>query len=156
MQVRNSITLIGNLGSAPKTTVLPSGTTVTEFSLATNDYYRDKDGNRQTRTEWHRIKAFGKTAEILGKYLDSGSQVGLSGALRYNKWVDKHEQPRSTAEVIVTDFTFLSPGKPQLDEQPDAYEEASAVAEPEPAKSSTRKTKQAAPAKMELEEELPF
>ncbi|MBC6993683.1 single-stranded DNA-binding protein [Neolewinella lacunae] len=156
MQVRNSITLIGNLGSAPKTTVLPSGTTVTDFSLATNEYYRDKDGNRQTRTEWHRIKAFGKTAEILSKYLDAGSQVGISGTLRYNKWTDKYEQPRTSAEIIVSDFTFLSPGKQSQDEPIEAYEESSQVAEPEPAKASTRKTKKAAPAKMELEEELPF
>ena len=113
MQVRNSITLIGNLGSNPKMVTTDAGHTITEFSLATNEYFRDKDGNRQTRTDWHKVKAFGKLAEIFGKYLEQGSQVAIAGSLRYNKWIDKHDQVRNTAEIIAHSFTFLSGGKQQ-------------------------------------------
>ncbi|MEL7160943.1 MAG: single-stranded DNA-binding protein [Bacteroidota bacterium] len=111
MQVRNNVTLIGNLGSAPETNVLPSGNQVTSLSLATNEYYKDKEGNRQSRTEWHRVKAFGKLAELFAEHLTKGSQVCIAGALRYNKWIDKHDQVRTTAEIIASEFTFLSPGK---------------------------------------------
>lgn len=113
MQVRNSITLIGNLGSDPKTSTLPSGSLVTEFSLATNDYFRDKNGDRQTRTEWHRIKAFGKLAEVFDQHLSKGSQVCIAGALRYGKWIDKHDQVRTSAEIVADSFTFLSSSKQQ-------------------------------------------
>jgi single-strand DNA-binding protein len=141
MQVRNSITLIGNLGSAPKTSKLPSGRMVTEFSLATNDYYRDKNGDRQTRTDWHKIKAYGKLAETFDKYLEQGSQVCIAGALRYSKWVDKHDQVRTSAEIVADSFTFLSGGKQQ---QAEADMEVSMASEPAPAatpaKATSRKT----------------
>jgi len=103
----NFINLIGRLGDAPKTTTLPSGTTVTEFSLATNNYYRDRDGNKQTRTDWHRVKAFGKLAEIFDQYLDRGREVSIVGSMRYSKWVDKHDQNRTSAEVIAESFSFI-------------------------------------------------
>ncbi|NJC25247.1 single-stranded DNA-binding protein [Neolewinella antarctica] len=109
MSIRNSVSLIGNLGKAPQVTVLDSGTKITEFSLATNEYFRDREGNRQTRTMWHTVKSFGKTAEILGEYLSSGSQVAIDGRLSYRKWIDRHDQVRITTEIIVEDFTFLSP-----------------------------------------------
>lgn len=130
MQVRNSITLIGNLGSAPSTTKMPNGRSATEFSLATNDYFRDKNGDRQTRTEWHKIKAYGKLAEVFDQHLMKGSQVCIAGALRYNKWIDKHDQVRVTAEIVADSFTFLSGGKKQ-----DAEVEMTVgmVGEPDPA-----------------------
>ena len=108
MSIRNNVSLIGNLGAQPNVTTTPNGTNITDFSLATNEYFRDRDGERQTRTMWHRVKAFGKTAEILGKYLTSGSQVAIEGRISYNKWIDKHDQVRISTEIIVEDFTFLS------------------------------------------------
>lgn len=113
MQVRNTITLIGNLGAAPVVRTTENGLTITEFSLATNETFRDKNGDRQTRTDWHKVKAFGKLAQVFGKYLDQGSQVCIAGALRYNKWIDKHDQVRNTAEIVAHSFTFLSGGKQQ-------------------------------------------
>jgi single-strand DNA-binding protein len=136
MQVRNSITLIGNLGSTPKVITTDAGLTITEFSLATNEYFRDKDGNRQTRTDLHKVKAFGKLAEIFGKYLNQGSQVAIAGSLRYNKWTDKHDQVRNTAEVVAHSFTFLSGGKQQEAEDELA---ADTVAEVAPAKNRGKK-----------------
>jgi single-strand DNA-binding protein len=111
MQVRNSITLIGNLGSAPEVRTTEAGLTVTTFSIATNETYRDKNGDRKTRTDWHKVVSFGKLADVFGKYLDQGSQVCIAGSLRYNKWIDKHDQVRNTAEVHAHSFTFLSGGK---------------------------------------------
>lgn len=111
MNVRNHIHLTGNLGADPKTVTLKSGTVATEFSLATNDYYRDAEGNRQTRTEWHKIKAYGKLAELFSQYLHRGSQISIVGSMRYRKWVDQFEQNRLTAEVVAEEFTFLGSGK---------------------------------------------
>ena len=116
MNVRNHIHLTGNLGADPSTTVLKSGITATQFNLATNEYFRDKDGNRQTRTEWHRIKAYGKLAELFTDYLVKGSQISLIGSVRYRRWTDDYDQPRVTAEVVAEEFTFLDKqrgGRPQ-------------------------------------------
>ncbi|MBC6994963.1 single-stranded DNA-binding protein [Neolewinella lacunae] len=126
MNVRNHIHLTGNLGSAPKTTTLKNGSQATEFSLATNEYFRDKDGKRQTRTQWHRVKAYGKLAELFDQYLERGSQVAIVGSMQYRRWVDKHEQVRTTAEVIAEEFTFLGAGK-----RGSAAAESSLVADPE-------------------------
>ena len=111
MNVRNHIHLTGNLGADPKTVTLKSGVVATEFSLATNDYYRDAEGNRQTRTEWHKVKAYGKMAELFSQYLHRGSQISIIGSMRYRKWVDQFEQNRIAAEVIAEEFTFLGSGK---------------------------------------------
>jgi len=111
MNVRNHIHLTGNLGADPKTTTLKSGIVATEFSLATNDYYRDAEGNRQTRTEWHKVKAYGKMAELFSQYLHQGSQISIIGSMRYRKWVDQFEQNRIAAEVIAEEFTFLGSSK---------------------------------------------
>lgn len=137
MQVRNTITLIGNLGGAPETRTTDAGLTITSFSLATNETFRDKNGNRQTRTDWHKVKAFGKLAEVLGKYLDQGSQVCIAGALRYNKWIDKHDQVRNTAEVVAHSFTFLSGGRQQEAEA--ELENDLIAAEPAPTKGRSKK-----------------
>jgi len=137
MNVRNHIHLTGNLGADPKTVTLKTGQLATEFSLATNEYYRDAAGNRQTRTEWHRIKAFGKLAELFDTHLKSGSMISIIGSMRYRKWLDKFEQVRTSSEVIAEEFTFLSSGKPSISKE---TKEGSGdlVAAPE-AKPSTKK-----------------
>lgn len=153
MNVRNHIHLTGNLGADPTTVTLKSGQTATEFSLATNEYFRDGDGNRQTRTEWHKIKAYGKLAELFDEHLQRGSQISIVGSMRYRKWMDKHEQVRTSAEVIAEEFTFLSSGK--RSEQKEASENTGdLVVEPDSRaaikrtarrkKSSSRKTAPAA------------
>lgn len=138
MQVRNSITLIGNLGSAPEVRTTEAGLTITTFSIATNETYRDKNGERQTRTDWHKVVSFGKLADVFGKYLDQGSQVCIAGSLRYNKWVDKHDQVRNTAEVHAHSFTFLSGGKQK---EAEAELDADEMDAPKPA--PARRTKKA-------------
>lgn len=132
----NFINLIGRLGDAPKTTTLPSGVIVTEFSLATNNYYRDRDGNKQEQTDWHRVKAFGKLAELFDQYLDRGQQVSIVGSMRYRKWIDKHDQTRTSAEVIAESFSFIgNGGNRQLN---DRDMSSGLVAEPSPEETSAK------------------
>ena len=130
MNTSNFINLIGRLGDDPKTRTLENGNTFTEFSLATNDYYRDREGNRQTRTEWHRVKAFGKLAELFDTHLRRGEQVSIVGSMRYNKWVDKHDQPRTSADVIADSFSFIGSQNRNATDSHD--NSASMVAEPLP------------------------
>lgn len=122
VQVSNSVTLIGNLGQDPELLTTDAGLKICSFNLATNENWRDKDGQRQTRTDWHTVKAFGKQAETLAQYLRKGSKVAVSGSLRYGRWIDKHDQVRTSAEVVVNGFTFLSPAP-----QPGAAEAATAA-----------------------------
>jgi len=134
MNVRNHIHLTGNLGADPKTVTLSSGKAATEFSLATNEYYRDREGNRQTKTEWHRVKAYGKLAELFDQYLQRGSQISIVGSMKYRKWTDKFEQSRTAAEVIVEEFTFLGGGKRSGEETT----APAMVAEAEPSRSAKK------------------
>lgn len=159
MSIRNNITLIGNVGQLPTTKTLPSGVRLIEFSLATNETYRNRDGEKVTRTEWHRIKAFGKVVDVLEAYLTKGSQIALTGTLRYNKWTDKYEQSRISAEIILNEFTFL--GSKDRNTEAVATEDAHLemqTAEPTPAKSGKRGgNKTSTPAtKATAAEDLPF
>ena len=85
----NKVILIGNLGKDPELRATPSGTPVAKFTLATNDRYKDKEGQWQDRTEWHNITAWARTAEIAGEYLKKGSKVYIEGSLRTHSWDDK-------------------------------------------------------------------
>lgn len=109
MQIRNSITLIGNVGQQPEVFFTKAGEEFLRFSLATNESYRDKSGNRVTRTEWHTIMVFGAKAGVLKENLSKGNLLAVQGQLRYNKWTDKHEQSRISATIHLNDFTYLSP-----------------------------------------------
>ena len=85
----NKVILLGNLGKDPEVKSTPSGMTIAAFSLATSSSVKDKDGNWQDRTEWHNIKAFGRTAEIAGEYLKKGRTVYVEGRLHTDSWDDK-------------------------------------------------------------------
>ena len=86
----NKVILIGNLGRDPETRYLPSGDAVTNISIATSEKWKDKGGEQQEHTEWHRIAFFGKLAEIAGEYLKKGSPVYVEGRIRTRKWQDKY------------------------------------------------------------------
>ena len=96
----NKVILIGNLGADPETRYLPSGDAVTNIRIATTDTWKDKSGEKQEHTEWHRIAFFGKTAEIAGEYLKKGSPVYVEGRIRTRKWQDKEGQERFTTEIV--------------------------------------------------------
>lgn len=117
----NFVNLIGRLGSAPVVKTLPSGTLLAEFSLATSNKYTDRNGNKVQQTEWHRIKAFGKVAEVLDQYLEKGSQIALLGSIRYNKWVDKYDQNRTNTDIVVESFRFLDSRRKNDSDQENDY-----------------------------------
>jgi single stranded DNA-binding protein (ssb) len=96
----NKVILIGNLGRDPETRFLPDGGAVTNISIATTDVWKDKSGDKQEKTEWHRVAFFGKLAEIAGEYLKKGSQVYVEGRLQTRKWQDKEGHEKFTTEII--------------------------------------------------------
>jgi len=103
----NKVILIGNLGRDPETRYLPDGGAVTNVSVATTDTWKDKSGEKQERTEWHRVAFFGRLAEIAGEYLKKGSPVYVEGSLRTRKWQDKEGQDRYTTEIIASEMKML-------------------------------------------------
>ena len=104
----NKVILIGNLGKDPELKYTPSGTPVAKFSLATNERFKDKDGQWQDRTEWHNITAWARTAEIAGEYLKKGGKVYIEGSLRTHSWDDKTTgQKKYMTEIIVNDLVLL-------------------------------------------------
>lgn len=113
----NKVMIIGHLGRDPEVKYLPSGQAVANFSVATNDTWTDKEGKKVDRTEWHRVVAFGKLAEICGEYLSKGSQVYLEGRLQTRQW-EKDGQKRYTTEMVVRDMLMLGgKGKGATDEE---------------------------------------
>ena len=95
----NRVILIGNLGRDPEVRYLPSGDAVANFCIATTEKWKDKNGEMQEQTEWHRISFFGRQAEIAGEYLRKGSQVYVEGRLQTRKWTDKDGNERQTTEI---------------------------------------------------------
>jgi single-strand DNA-binding protein len=103
----NKVILIGNLGGDPELRQTPSGTSVATFTLATNETWTDKDGQKQERTEWHRIVAWSKLAEICGQYLTKGKQVYIEGRLTTRSWEDKQGNQRKTTEIVAQNMQML-------------------------------------------------
>src|SRR3954468_20463711 len=103
----NKVILIGNLGKDPEVRYLPSGDAVTNISVATTDQWKDKSGEKQEHTEWHRVAFFGKTAEIAGEYLKKGSPVYIEGRIRTRKWQDKEGQDRYSTEIVADRMQLL-------------------------------------------------
>ena len=98
----NKVILVGRLGQDPKLTYLPSGSPVAEMSVATDESYKDREGNKVDRVEWHRVKVFGRSAEFCNNYLSKGRLVYVEGTLRTRSWEDQQGQKRYMTEVVVT------------------------------------------------------
>jgi single-strand DNA-binding protein len=104
----NKVILIGNLGRDPEVRYASSGTAVCNFTMATSRTFKDKQGERKDETEWHRVVAFGRTAEVCGEYLKKGSQVYIEGRLQTRKWQDKETgTDRYTTEILVDTMKML-------------------------------------------------
>ena len=106
----NRVTLIGNLGGDPELRYTASGVPVATFNLATNETWKDKDGNEQKKTEWHRIQCWRRNAEIASEFLAKGRQVYLEGKLETRKWEDKKGETRYTTEIVVDRLILLPSG----------------------------------------------
>ena len=105
--LRNKVQLIGNLGQNPEVKELNGGKKVAKFSLATNETYRNKAGEKVTDTQWHNLVAWGKTAEIIEKYLKKGSEVAVEGKLLNRNYTDKEGVKRYVAEIQVSELLML-------------------------------------------------
>ena len=108
----NKVILVGNLGKDPEVRHLEGGVSVAHFTLATNEYYKDKQGNRVERTEWHNISAWRGLADMADKYLKKGQQVYIEGKLRTRQYQDKDQQTRYITEIIADEISMLG-GRPQ-------------------------------------------
>tara|TARA_B110000495_G_C23043036_1_gene627330 strand:+ start:8826 stop:9299 length:474 start_codon:yes stop_codon:yes gene_type:complete len=104
----NKVIIVGNVGGDPETRYMPSGSAVTNLTIATNESWKDKaTGEQKERTEWHRVAMFNRLAEIAAEYLRKGSQVYIEGKLRTRKWQDKSGQDRYTTEIIADEMQML-------------------------------------------------
>ncbi len=115
----NKVILIGNLGADPELKYTPNGAAVANLSLATIDTWKDNDGNKQERTEWHRVIVWKKLAEIAAEYLKKGSKVYFEGRLQTRSWEDKDGVKRYTTEVVADNMVMLGQKEQsaELDEQ---------------------------------------
>jgi len=106
----NKVLLIGNLGQDPEVRYTQNGTAVANLSVATNRQYKDRNGEKQTETEWHRVTAWARLAEICGEYLRKGSQVYIEGRIQTDKWQDRDGNDRYTTKVIASEMQMLGGG----------------------------------------------
>jgi single-strand DNA-binding protein len=98
----NKVILIGNVGKDPEIRYMQSGEPIANFSLATNEVWNDKSGQKQERTEWHRVEVFGKTAQVVRDYVTKGKPVYIEGSIRYDEWTDKDGNKRNTTKIRIS------------------------------------------------------
>ena len=148
----NKVILIGNLGKDPETRYMPNGDAVTNITLATTETWKDKNGEKQEKTEWHRVTFYRKLAEIAGEYLKKGRPVYVEGRLETRKWTDKAGVERYTTDVIATDMKMLGskPGGTTY-EAPDREEGGFA-----PSTSSSRAPARSSTGFDDMDDDIPF
>jgi single-strand DNA-binding protein len=104
----NKVILVGNVGTDPEVRYMPNGNAVTTLSVATSETWKDKQtGEKQERTEWHRVVCFNRLGEIAGEYIRKGSKLYVEGSLRTRKWQDQQGQDRYTTEIVASDIQML-------------------------------------------------
>ncbi len=106
----NKVIIVGRLGADPEVKAISAGTTVTRLNIATSEAWTGKDGQKQERTEWHRVTVWGKLAEICGKHLSKGRQVYVEGRLQTRSWEDPQGQKRYATEIVANTVQFLGSG----------------------------------------------
>ena len=155
MAVINKVILVGNLGAKPEIKYASNGNAISNLSIATSESWTDKStGQKQERTEWHRVSLFGKVAEIAGQYLDKGSKVYVEGKLQTRKWQDQSGQDRYTTEVVISGYS----GTLQMLDRRDDMNSNAPVQQSQP---QTQPASQPAPAITpvapdEFEDDIPF
>ncbi len=106
--LRNKVQLIGNLGNDPEIITLESGKKLAKFSLATNENYKDATGEKHTKTDWHNLIAWNKTADIIEKYVTKGKEIAIEGKLTIRSWDNKDSKKHYVTEVVVNELLMLS------------------------------------------------
>ncbi|KTD04107.1 single strand binding protein [Legionella geestiana] len=153
----NKVILIGNIGGDPEVRYMPNGNAVATLSVATSEAWKDKQtGERQERTEWHRVVCFNRLGEIAGEYLRKGSKVYVEGSLRTRKWQDQQGQERYTTEIVAAELQMLD-GKGGAS---GAFDDQGTMGAPAPQQAS-RRPQASAPASAEnafdeLDDDIPF
>lgn len=105
--LRNSVQLIGHLGNDPEINNFGENKTKARFSIATNDYFFDKDGERKEQTQWHNVVAWGPTAKVAEKYLKKGQEVAILGKLTTREWTDKENKKNYITEIVASEILML-------------------------------------------------
>ena len=146
----NKVILVGRLGKDPEMRYTSSGTAVVNFSMATNHFSKDQDGNNSDTTEWHQVVAFGRTAEVAGEYLNKGKLVYIEGRLQTRSWDDPNGQKRYKTEVVCSNLQLLGSKGDSVVTQNEAPEMEKTT------ESSNEKESPAATAGGEEEDDLPF
>lgn len=132
----NKVILVGHLGKDPDVRYAPSGQAIANITLATSEQWKDKNtGEKQERTEWHRVVFFSRLAEIAGEYLKKGSQVYVEGRLQTRKWQDKDGNDRWTTEIVANEMQML--GGKGGGSNNDSFNQDASYGQPEPAAAST-------------------
>ena len=142
----NKVIMIGACGQDPETRYTPGGTAITNLSLATSEQWKDKAGQKQEKTEWHRVVLFGKVAEIAGQYLNKGSQVYIEGKLQTREWEKDGVKRYSTEVVVDMQGTMQLLGGKQSGDQPQRQQ----------AHNPQRQSQKAAPADDFDDSDIPF
>lgn len=106
--MRNRVQLIGNVGNDPEIKTLETGKKVAHLTIATNETYKNEQGDKVEKTEWHRVTAWGKTAEIIEKFVVKGKEVAVEGKLTHRSYDDKNGEKRYVTEVVVNEILLLS------------------------------------------------
>ncbi|MBA2711715.1 MAG: single-stranded DNA-binding protein [Tatlockia sp.] len=154
----NKVILVGNVGIDPDVRYLPNGNAVTTLSIATSESWKDKQtGEKQERTEWHRVVCFNRLGEIAGEYVRKGSKLYVEGSLRTRKWQDQQGQDRYTTEIVASDIQMLDTkggGSANYDEMsaPPQQAQQQSARKPQPAPAPA----QAHDAFDELDDDIPF
>lgn len=118
----NEVKLIGNLGADPELSYTPEGTAKATMRLATHEVWTNKDGTKGERTEWHRIIAWGRLAEVMGEYAAKGRQLFISGRLQTRSWEDENNTKRWTTEIVASNIQLLGSPKAKKDAEPEEVE----------------------------------
>lgn len=153
----NKVILVGNVGIDPDVRYLPNGNAVTTLSIATSESWKDKQtGEKQERTEWHRVVCFNRLGEIAGEYVRKGSKLYVEGSLRTRKWQDQQGQDKYTTEIVASDIQMLdskggsSPSYDDMGAAPQQY------SQPQNARKQPAPAQAAQDAFDELDDDIPF
>ncbi|GLQ31632.1 single-stranded DNA-binding protein [Litoribrevibacter albus] len=157
----NKVILVGNLGQDPDTRYTANNNAVTNLTIATSDTWTDKQtGQKQERTEWHRVVMFNKLAEIAQQYLHKGSKVYIEGSLRTRKWQDDQGQDRYTTEIVASDMQMLDGRSGEYGSDMRAQQQAEAYGAQPPEQSQTLnanpQSQAPAPVGESYEDDIPF
>ncbi len=160
----NKVILVGNVGVDPDVRYLPNGNAVTTLSIATSESWKDKTtGEKQDRTEWHRVVCFNRLGEIAGEYVRKGSKLYVEGSLRTRKWQDQQGQDRYTTEIVASDIQMLdsksNSNNSGYDDMSQAYQQQSAPTQSQyqPSANRQQQPSQAAQDAFDhLDDDIPF